>query len=193
MNYPIIEIFDSVQGEGSWLGIPATFIRFAGCNLQCAWCDTKQSWGKGTPMAVEEIAKQIHYSTVILTGGEPTLYDLDAFIAGLREILPQTTTITFAIETNGTNPVPSVIDWVVCSPKPDVDYIIRCDPDELKYVVDEIFSVDVIPARFRGSIPIWLQPNAMDLTVSQKKCYSLVMEHPDLRLGLQLHKIYNIQ
>ena len=193
MNYPIIEIFDSVQGEGSWLGIPATFIRFAGCNLQCIWCDTKQSWEKGISMSVLEIAKQIKYSTIILTGGEPTLYNLESFIGDLRSALPEHATISFAIETNGTNPVPSAIDWVVCSPKPDADYIIRCDPDELKYVVDENFTVDVIPSRFRGVIPIWLQPNAMDLEKSQKKCYTLVMANPDLRLGVQLHKIYKIQ
>lgn len=193
MNYPIIEIFDSVQGEGSWLGIPATFVRFAGCNLHCSWCDTKQSWEKGKSMSVAEIAKQIKYSTIILTGGEPTLYDLEQFVTELRKILSSKIKLSIAIETNGTNAVPSCIDWVVCSPKPDADYMIRCDPDELKYVVDDIFTVGVIPSRFRGKIPIWLQPNAMNLPSSQKKCYSLTMENPDLRLGLQLHKIYKIQ
>ena len=192
MIYKICEIFDSIQGEGSWLGIPATFIRFAGCNLRCSWCDTKDSWDPENvqELRIEEIIPHINYPTVIITGGEPTLYDLEELIKGIRQKFPQKHTIRIVIETNGTNKIPWDIDWIVCSPKPDADYQILCNPNELKYVVDDNFSIDVIPNRFIGKIPIWLQPNSEDLEKSMEKSYNLVMKHDFLRLGIQLHKIY---
>ena len=85
------------------------------------------------------------------------------------------------------------LDWIVCSPKPDADYVINCEPNELKYVVDTTFTLDVIPERYRGVIPIWLQPNSEDLENSMAKCYELVMANNFLRLGIQLHKIYQIR
>ena len=188
-NYPVVEIFDSVQGEGSKIGIPATFIRFAGCNLRCSWCDTKNSWEEGSMMAIAEIVALVHHPVVIITGGEPTIHDLVPLVAALRE-LPK---IQLMIETNGIEPVKADFDWVVCSPKLDADYVINCDPDELKYVVDDAFTIDVIPEDYCGKIPIWLQPNAADLDISMAKCYKMVMENEFLRLGLQLHRIYHIQ
>jgi len=188
-QYPIIEIFDSIQGEGSWMGLPCTFIRFAGCNLRCSWCDTKSSWEKGHFMSIEEIISQVHTSRTILTGGEPGLQPLFPLLIALKQI-PD---MKIAIETNGTLTVPKEIDWVVCSPKPDAKYAINCIPNELKYVVDDQFSVDVIPVQYRNKISIWLQPNSDSLDVSMKRCYTLVMQHNFLRLGIQLHKIYNIK
>ena len=195
MYYYICEIFDSIQGEGSWMGIPATFIRFTGCNLRCEWCDTKYSWDPENEqkMNVDEIISHINFPTVIITGGEPTIYDLKELIGAIREKFCNKKTAKIAIETNGTNEINWDIDWIVCSPKPDADFQIRCEPNELKYVVDEKFSVDVIPDRYIDKIPIWLQPNSEDLDNSMKKCYSLTMKHSFLRLGIQLHKIYNIK
>ena len=100
-QYPIMEIFDSIQGEGSWLGIPATFIRFAGCNLRCEWCDTKNSWQQGSMMTVEAILDQVYKSSIIITGGEPTLCELGPLIDALRA----REKVKIAIETNGTNPI----------------------------------------------------------------------------------------
>ena len=197
VRYNIAEIFDSIQGEGSWMGIPATFIRFAGCNLRCSWCDTKNSWETGQEMSCTDILSHISHPTVIITGGEPALYDLSILIDAIRHNthnLASNPPVRIGIETNGTRKIPWEIDWIVCSPKPDADYQIRCQPDELKYVVDEKFSVQVIPQAYRGKIPIWLQPNSEDLERSMKKSLELVMKHDDfLRLGVQLHKIYNIK
>ncbi|MBA7578968.1 7-carboxy-7-deazaguanine synthase [subsurface metagenome] len=195
VNYKICEIFDSIQGEGSWMGTPATFIRFAGCNLRCSWCDTKDSWDSENvqELKIKEIISLINYPTVIITGGEPTLYDLEELILAIRHKFSQKRTVRIAIETNGTNKIPWDVDWIVCSPKPDYDYQILCNPDELKYVVDDNFSVDVILDRFIGKIPIWLQPNSEDLEKSMKKSYTMVMKHDFLRLGVQLHKIYHIK
>ncbi|MHA1585232.1 MAG: radical SAM protein, partial [Promethearchaeota archaeon] len=68
MNYPVMEIFDSIQGEGSWIGIPATFIRLSGCNLRCSWCDTKESWENAQEMSIEEILSKVNRKNVIITG-----------------------------------------------------------------------------------------------------------------------------
>lgn len=76
MNLNIIEIFKSVQGETSLTGLPTTFIRLAACNLRCAWCDTSYSFGKGTPLSIEEILQQTRKNQchqVCITGGEPLL------------------------------------------------------------------------------------------------------------------------
>ena len=191
-GYEICEIFTSVQGEGEYVGKVATFIRFAGCNLRCSWCDTKKSWESGKKYTEEELIQEIptHINLIVFTGGEPTLYDLTPLIQALREKNPN---LIASIETNGTNPVPKEIDWTTCSPKPDADYKINCTPNELKYVVDNTFSIDVIPEKYFGKISIWLQPNGFDLENSMKRCYELVMENSFLRLGFQLHKIYDIE
>lgn len=72
----LIEIFRSVQGETSFAGLPTTFIRLAACNLRCSWCDTTYSFGRGEPMSLDEILKQVESSGcshVCVTGGEPLL------------------------------------------------------------------------------------------------------------------------
>ncbi|MCZ4495453.1 MAG: Radical domain protein [Thermoleophilia bacterium] len=76
---PVIELFHSIQGEGSRSGEPATFIRFAGCNLRCVWCDTSYSWSKegvkgATATDIDALAAQVRESAVVLTGGEPMLH-----------------------------------------------------------------------------------------------------------------------
>ena len=192
IEYEIDEIFDSVQGEGYWLGTPATFIRFSGCNLRCSWCDTKNSWEKGTKMNVESIIKEINKDIIILTGGEPTIQDLEPLISHIRKINGDKH-VKIMIETNGTNEINYNLDWITCSPKPDSDYIIKCKPNELKYVEDTSFSIKVIPKKYLGKIPIWIQPNGQDLQNSMKRCYKLVIDNKNIRLGLQLHKIYDIK
>ena len=188
--YEISEIFNSIQGEGSWLGIPTTFIRLAKCNLKCEWCDTKFSWKEGKPYLIDQILEKIQKKHVVLTGGEPAIQNLKPLVRAIKKLDKK---IKIAIETNGTQQIPEEIDWVVVSPKPDSDFIIVPSPNELKYVVDKQFSIDVIPKKFRYTIPIWLQPNAYDLEKSRKKCYELAMNNEYLRVGIQLHRIYQIQ
>ncbi|WFN34335.1 radical SAM protein [Methanogenium sp. S4BF] len=98
----IIEIFSSISGEGLRQGLPATFIRCAGCNLSCAWCDTPESHGGGTGMSVDEIVSAVSAGMpryVIVTGGEPLLQEdeLKYLLAALRDA-----GYRIEIETNGT-------------------------------------------------------------------------------------------
>ncbi len=190
VKYPVLEIFDSIQGEGSWLGIPCTFIRFSGCNLRCEWCDTKDSWERSEDIPIGRILNQIHYQHIILTGGEPTLYDLTPLVKIIKQ---KNHNAKIAIETNGTREVPDILDWIVVSPKPQSKYQITPIPNELKYVVDSNFHVDVIPERYKDQIPIWLQPNGYNLEESMHIAYQLVLQYEYLRLGVQLHKLYHLK
>ncbi|EWG08065.1 MAG: hypothetical protein ASUL_00385 [Candidatus Aramenus sulfurataquae] len=101
MKYWVIEIFTSIQGEGEVVGYPSNFVRLAGCNLRCVWCDTKYSWlrSDGKEMTVEEIISKLDlrvpYTTI--TGGEPLLQDLYPLVKALKEKGQK-----IIVETNGT-------------------------------------------------------------------------------------------
>ena len=207
LKYPVVEIFDSIQGEGAFIGMPVTFVRFYGCNLHCPWCDSKETWGKPLEeasdryrmMTPEEIVEAVKQKIVVFTGGEPLLQNLSPIITMLHQW-----EVTVCVETNGTQPTPANLDWVVCSPKPgDYTIVPECQYDELKYVVDENFRVDVVPEAIRGEQGrVWLQPCDYPSTMeaakqladeSKKRCASLPLEYPFLRAGIQLHKYLEVQ
>ncbi|MDK9559919.1 7-carboxy-7-deazaguanine synthase QueE [Gallibacterium anatis] len=113
-EYAIVEIFESLQGEGFNTGMPAIFIRFGKCNLACPWCDT--DYQTFSLMTLQQIADQVTaFSTknIIITGGEPTIQP------NLEKLLSYFKTLGYflAIETNGLKPVPSQIDYIATSPK----------------------------------------------------------------------------
>ncbi|SKB00285.1 Organic radical activating enzyme [Caloramator quimbayensis] len=192
--YKISEIFSSVQGEGSYLGCPASFIRLAGCNLRCSWCDT--DFSLKYVMTTQEIIDKIKYEKVIITGGEPTIYDLKPLLLELKKRGKVT-----MLETNGTNPTDDIrhlIDWIVCSPKPEKNWTIneRCIFDELKYVVDGQFNPDKhIPKEIKEKYKdrIWLQIESSNFAVLAKEAFTFVMNDSALRVGLQLHKIIDVK
>lgn len=189
---PVIEIFQSIQGEGTMSGYPVTFIRLAGCNLACPWCDTKESWN---PKDVEmltaiQIADRCVYPFVVITGGEPTIHDLK----GLTDILSAYGFST-CLETNGTNVIPEdwKFHWITCSPKPPL-FQVNCRCDELKYVVDDSFFEELIPTGIADYIT--LQPESCKQE-SLKRAIEIVEKsaasRKPYRLGIQLHKHINVK
>jgi 7-carboxy-7-deazaguanine synthase len=138
--FRINEIFTSIQGEGRWTGTPATFVRFAGCNLKCIKseqgfdCDTGQEVRiqRGLRQLVNDI-KRCGRRFVILTGGEPMLQVTDELLKELRNENFYT-----AIETNGTQPITKaqtkLINWVTCSPKPGHPVELN-DANEVKIIL----------------------------------------------------------
>lgn len=195
----VSEIFSSIQGEGTFLGVPATFIRFVGCNLKCSFCDTKKTWeGKpeGTDMSIEEIVnKAIEFDNnlIVITGGEPCLQPL------LQDLIDALRVRHFyvTIETNGTQATPQT-DWITCSPKEDADYVINilCQASELKYVVTPEFDdKKAIPEEIRNIYAgkIWLQPEGSQMQEMWKKCYKLAIADSRLRVGVQLHKLMEVE
>jgi len=98
-QFYISETFDSIQGEGNCAGALSFFIRFQYCNLTCSWCDSKFTWGEKTHLesqsaiGVKDQIRESKSPNVILTGGEPALYQLDELVVDDKK---------FHVETNGT-------------------------------------------------------------------------------------------
>ena len=123
----IKEIFWSLQGEGLRIGFPSVFLRMAGCNLKCPFCDTKGSWENGRDMAIHKIIKDIDkyrkkypQSQVVITGGEPLEQDLSPLVDVLKK-----KNYFISIETNGLHFQELAIDWWTVSPKDVADYFIH--------------------------------------------------------------------
>ena len=191
--YPIVEIFHSVQGEGYHCGMPSIFIRFGGCNLRCAWCDT--DFDVWTDMSIGEIVNELskyNCDRIIFTGGEPALQDLSTLSAFLKPL-----GYYLSIETNGTIPIPSgVIDWICVSPK-DQEYanikIKQRLGDELKVVFlgQDLSMYDDLREGFQH---LFLQPlydegqNTEWNGMSFHSTFDKVRKNPEWRLSLQTHK-----
>lgn len=196
-TYKINEIFHSLQGEGFHSGTPAVFVRFSGCNLCCEFCDTQHQ--QGTMMSLQDIMNEVNkYSDaplLVLTGGEPSLFIDEEFVAALKTATGKLITI----ETNGTRELPQNIDWVTLSPKSafaggetEPCVLTRCDELKVVYLGQDLSQYDIIEAKHR-----FLQPCfSPDVTLRQQymlACVDAVMSHPHWRLSLQIHRTLNIR
>ena len=190
----INDIFYSLQGEGHNTGRAAVFVRFAGCNLRCSFCDTE--FDTYREMNDEEILAAISgYPArfVVLTGGEPTLQVDEAFI----ELLHQHG-YEVAMESNGSRPAPRNLDWLTVSPKVRSEKLeVRSEKvaDELKVVFDETTApesyLSLLTSHF--SPLLYLQPcDTGDVVRNEAiiaRCVEYIKEHPWWRLSLQTHKL----
>ncbi len=200
-----IEIFASVQGEGLRQGEPTVFVRLAGCNLRCGFCDTKRAWRGGREVAVEAIVDEVRrlereYPTtwVCLTGGEPLAQDIRPLIARLHDA-----GFRVQVETNGTFPPAALADWHTVSPKPP-DYAVhpgfKTKAREVKLVVCRGFGLDAIRtarAAVPRPVPIILQPQS-NARWSVDRAVRLLQEASragldGIRLSVQLHKIFGLK
>ena len=191
----INDIFYSLQGEGHNTGRAAVFVRFAGCNLRCSFCDTE--FDTFSEMSDEEILAAIsQYPArfVVLTGGEPTLQVDEAFV----ELLHQHG-YEVAMESNGTRPAPQNLDWLTVSPKEvkgkREDVRGKRLADELKVVFDETTAPESYLFPFTSSLfpLLYLQPcdtgDAARNEAIVARCVEYIKEHPWWRLSLQTHKL----
>ena len=194
--YKINEIFYSLQGEGYHSGTPAVFIRFSGCNLRCAFCDTQHQNGSlmSSQEIVDEINKYPNAPLLVLTGGEPSLFINEAFV----EELKQKTGKRVAIETNGTRPIPENLDWVTLSPKSafrggDMEpcMLTRCDELKVVYMGQDLAQYDAIEAQYRFLQPCY-EENEEKRKANMLACVEAVKAHPGWRLSLQIHRVLNI-
>lgn len=163
--YALVEIFPTIQGEGPFVGRPCTFIRLAGCNLQCPLCDTNYTVGRKTmtiPQILDEVSRLMppYASLVVITGGEPFRQNLAPLIDRLLEwkgTMPE-----IQIETNGTVIDEETVECissnlqttVVCSPKTaKLDSSILPLIEYYKYVVSagEIDLEDGLPLSCLGN------------------------------------------
>ena len=194
--YKINEIFYSLQGEGYHSGTPAVFVRFSGCNLRCAFCDTQHQTGE--PLSLKEIVDEVNKypnaPLLVLTGGEPSLFINEAFV----EELKQKTGKRVAIETNGTRPIPKSLDWVTLSPKSafrggDIEpcALKRCDELKVVYLGQDLAQYDDIEAQYRFLQPCY-EENEEKRKANMQACVEAVKSYPGWRLSLQIHRILNI-
>jgi len=185
----IKEIFNSIQGEGSLFGTPSLFIRLSGCNLSCPWCDTDHSSGHEVPeKELISLVGQTEMPHVVITGGEPTLQDINpvvyAAIAAGK---------TVQIETNGTTryPLPTKPGEVFVTVSPKNPAFVRRNGYELKVMFDG--SNDVERLRHRTIFAhYFLQPKWEGTRDNAHEVVSYIQEHPWWRLSLQIHKYIGV-
>ena len=191
------EIFCSLQGEGFNTGTASVFIRLSGCNLHCAFCDTRHE--EGTMMSLPEIVEQVmrfpKAPLIVLTGGEPSLWIDEDFVRGLKQMTGK----RIAIETNGTSPLPHGIDWVTLSPKTglgnsgDLPVVLtRCDELKVVYLGQDLAQYDGITATHRYLQPCWVADPEQRLS-NMLATVQAVLDNPEWRLSLQTHRILGIQ
>ena len=195
--YKINEIFYSLQGEGFHSGTPAVFVRFSGCNLHCDFCDTQHQQGMKTTLQdiVNEVNKYPNAPLLVLTGGEPSLFIDETFVAELKS----STGKKIAIETNGTRALPKNIDWVTFSPKSafvggaaEPCVLTQCDELEVVYLGQDLSQYDTIEAKHRFLQPCF-NPDEVQCQRNMQACVDAVKSHPQWRLSLQIHRILNIR
>jgi organic radical activating enzyme len=188
----LAEIFYSVQGEGTWTGTPAVFVRLAGCNLACDFCDT--DYALKELAGIDDVVARVRMvggscPMVILTGGEPlaqreTVALIDALRRDGRRV---------HIESNGTifAPLPSDV-WLCVSPKERVDPRMAARANEAKLIVDGRVPEEHL-ALFPDRPVILLQPEG-NKPANIELALSYAQAHPErFRLSLQTHKMIGVR
>lgn len=214
MSYAVKELFYTLQGEGAQAGRAAVFLRFSGCNLWnglardrergpggCSrWCDTDfvgtDGPGGGRFASADELANAVAEKwlpggaqvqrMVVCTGGEPLL-QLDAPLIDALHARD----FMVAIETNGTRPVPAGVDWICVSPKAGSE-LVQKRGNELKLVYPQL-GFD--PGQFEGLEfeHFVLQPmDGPERARNTAQALEFCLNHPQWRLGLQMHKVVGI-
>ena len=196
-NLPIVETFHSIQGEGAWTGTSAFFIRLAGCDVGCPWCDTKHSWNlKRHPhrnLADLVAAAQVANSKiVVITGGEPLMHDLFALTGLLKAAGLQV-----HLETSGSHRFSGAFDWITFSPKrfkpphpsiySHVSELKVVIADESDLVWAEQQAAKVSPVVVKLLQPEWTTPSSHALV------FNYVLKQSAWRISLQTHKFLGVQ
>jgi len=196
-TYPVMEHFYTLQGEGSYAGHAAYFIRLAGCDVGCVWCDVKESWEEaGHPIyTVKALTKEVlkHPGRlVVITGGEPTLHDLTMLTAALKQ-----KGCRIHIETSGSSSLSGQLDWITLSPKKfkaPLESALQC-ADEFKVVVfhksDFNWAEQVRPS-LSPNCKLYLQTEWSKKDTFSDEIVSYIKEHPEWHLSMQTHKYLQI-
>lgn len=197
IELPIMEHFYTIQGEGYYSGRAAYFVRLAGCDVGCVWCDVKESWevDKHPIMSLNEIMKNILDSKtdfVVITGGEPAMYDLSYFVNELKKNQIET-----AIETSGCYELKGDIDWYCFSPKkfkaPTNESYERAN--ELKVVIfheSDLEWAESHAQKVGSNCKLYLQPEWSKQEKNLPKIIDYVKRNPSWNISLQTHKYMQI-
>lgn len=194
---PVVETFHSVQGEGFWMGRNAFFIRLAGCDVGCPWCDTKHSWpmDRHPQRTIGELVSEAIAANpvmVVITGGEPLMHNLSGLTSALHQA-----GLRVHIETSGSHPLSGEFDWISLSPKrykPPLEAIYT-KVSELKVVVGdrldiawaEVNEQKISPGTVKLLQPRWKSKDG------ERIVFEYVLSHPEWRVGLQTHKFLGVR
>lgn len=196
-KYPVMETFYSLQGEGVFAGKPAFFIRLAGCDVGCSWCDVKDSWtAENFPkLETEQLVNLVVESgteIVVITGGEPLMYDLDDLTASLQMAGKRV-----HLETSAAHPISGKWDWVCVSPKrfklPLEDNFTNAS--ELKMIVvnkKDLEWAAELAEKVSNDCELLLQPEWSKSDKVLPMMLDFVKRNPKWRISLQTHKFIDI-
>jgi len=195
---PLMEQFYSIQGEGFYSGRPAVFIRLGGCDVKCVWCDVKDSWDadkhKKTPLTkMVSFVKKSKTNFVVITGGEPAMYDLTQLTSLLKDL-----EIEIAIETSGVYDIIGDFDWVCFSPKKfkkpkEASYL---EANELKIVIfnkSDFRWANTHKLKVSPECKLYLQPEWSKREEMTPLVIEYVKKHPEWNLSIQTHNYLNIE
>lgn len=194
---PLVEEFYSLQGEGFHSGKAAYFIRLGGCDIGCSWCDSRFAWKPGLHPLVDTgqiISNAVNSGTdsVVVTGGEPLMWNLDYLCAGLKK-----NKISTFIETSGAYPLSGEWNWICLSPKknmPPMDEICS-KADELKVIIreaDDFYWAEKYRQKVNPACKLYLQPEWSSFKHITPEIVTYIKEHPVWRISLQIHKYMHI-
>jgi 7-carboxy-7-deazaguanine synthase len=196
-EYPIMEQFYTIQGEGFHQGRAAYFIRLGGCDVGCVWCDVKDSWDasahpKKTVDAIIADIKNYPVELIVITGGEPLMYDLNDLINQLHE-----NGYLVNIETSGAHPMHGKADWICFSPKKFKAPLaeVAAISNELKVVVYHKSDFDWAESNRKLVSPgckLYLQPEWSKHQEMIPLMIDYVKAHPEWEISLQIHKYLDI-
>ncbi len=194
---PLMESFYSIQGEGFHQGRAAYFIRLAGCDVGCVWCDVKDSWATEDypwleAMELADLSTPYNSEIVIVTGGEPLMYDLDALTSAIKRSGKHP-----HLETSGAYPLSGNWDWICFSPKkfkaPHDEFFEKAH--ELKVVIyhrsDLEWATELGKKMHKGA-RLFLQPEWSKSDEVMPLVIEFIKQHPHWEISLQIHKFMNI-
>ncbi len=192
-----MEHFYTLQGEGQHTGKAAYFIRLGGCDVGCVWCDVKESWDaanhpKYTAHALVAHASQHPSRIAVITGGEPTMYDLNPLTNTLQKA-----GFAVHIETSGAYNIQGNVDWVTLSPKkfkaPIGETLAKAN--ELKVIVynkSDFLWAEQYASQVPDTCRLYLQPEWSKHDEITPQIIAYIQNHPIWQLSLQTHKYINI-
>ncbi|MFT4660518.1 MAG: 7-carboxy-7-deazaguanine synthase [Patiriisocius sp.] len=196
-SFPVMEHFYTIQGEGYWNGTAAYFIRLGGCDVGCSWCDVKESWpmdGHNT-LTISFLLGEIKKSGanhVVITGGEPAMYDLQNLVNDIAKMK-----IEVHIETSGVYAMEEDWHWICLSPKkfkaPDAENHEKAH--ELKVIVvnkTDFQFAEEHAALVNANCKLFLQPEWSKRDKMMPLIVEYVKENPKWSISLQTHKYLNI-
>ena len=193
---PLMESFYTIQGEGFHKGAAAYFIRLGGCDVGCHWCDVKESWDAllHPPTLTTEIVENTKQfsDTVVVTGGEPLMWDMSILTKFLKE-----KNKSVHIETSGAYDLSGNWDWICLSPKKR-----KLPKNEIYQVANELKMIIYNKSDFEFAereatkvnqkCVLFLQPEWSKRDLVMPLIVDYVMQNPKWKVSLQTHKYLNI-